>query len=37
MKGASFGAATKSPEAMREKPRFVLKAIELRMAALGFG
>ncbi|HEY3616401.1 MAG TPA: hypothetical protein VGK96_06280, partial [Candidatus Sulfotelmatobacter sp.] len=26
-----------SPEAMREKARFVLGAMELRMAALGFG
>jgi hypothetical protein len=26
-----------SPEAMREKARFVLEAMELRMAALGFG
>ena len=36
MKDASFGG-DQSPEAMREKARFVLGAMELRMAALGFG
>ena len=36
-KDASFGAAISLPKAMREKARFVLGAMELRMAALGFG
>jgi hypothetical protein len=35
--GGIIRRADQSPEAMREKARFVLGAMELRMAALGFG
>jgi hypothetical protein len=37
MKDALFGAAISRLEVMREKARFVLGAMEMRMAALGFG
>jgi hypothetical protein len=36
MKDALFGVAISRLEAMREKARFVLGAMEMRMAALGF-
>ena len=37
MPSASSGCGDQSPDGMREKARFVLGAMERRMAALGFG
>ena len=37
MLGPHHSARNQSPEAMREKARFVLGAMERRIAALGFG